>query len=73
MKRLPEASEAKPTGSFKVALVAAPPSPEYQALPFSATVVMMPVAAVTEGNPRPSPGENFDSTELERLSVQGTL
>ena len=47
MYRLPLASTATPDGLLSLALVAAPVSPEKPKVPVPATVVMMPVAAVT--------------------------
>ncbi len=48
MKRFPKLSTATPEGSFNVALVAGPPSPEYQQeVPVPATVEMTPVWAET--------------------------
>src|SRR5437773_11090275 len=47
MYRLPLASSATAAGLLRLALVAAPPSPAKLGLPLPATVVMIPVAAVT--------------------------
>ena len=47
MKTLPPPSTAISRGTFKLALVAGPPSPPNPATPFPATVVMMPVAVAT--------------------------
>ncbi len=42
---VPEESTAMPPGKFRLAAVAEPPSPEKDALPFPATVVMVPLVA----------------------------
>src|SRR5437667_213783 len=47
MYRLPPASTATPTGTLRLAFVAAPPSPAKPKTPLPATVVMIPVAAPT--------------------------
>src|ERR1019366_2526671 len=53
MKRFPEASAAIPRGSYNDSEVAAPPSPEKPAVPFPATVVMMPLCPLAAApNPR---------------------
>src|ERR1017187_3100586 len=46
MKRLPRASTATPQGEFNCAVDAAPPSPEYAASPFPATVVIVPPGVI---------------------------
>jgi hypothetical protein len=47
IKMFPNLSTATPEGSFSAALLAGPPSPEYQQVPVPATVEMLPVVAET--------------------------
>jgi hypothetical protein len=44
--RLPAESSARPSGLFRLALVAAPPRPLVPVAPFPAIVIMVPVPAV---------------------------
>ena len=45
MYRLPKVSTVSPTGPYKLALVACPPSPEKLKLPLPATVVIIPLVS----------------------------
>ena len=66
MKSAPAASTTTPTGKFRRAWVAGPPSPEKLAWPVPATVVIVPGAAVCWAMPTREPVSAAKATAAKR-------